>query len=59
MEKNILRLNDENDHFKLENSALCNLKLSLETNRAHLRKELLTKEAEVNRLNVQLRVILQ
>jgi hypothetical protein len=59
LEKSNFHLNDENDHLKLENSALCNLKLSLESNRAHLRKELLAKEAEVNRLNVQSRVIFQ
>ncbi len=40
----------------MENSALCNLKLSLENNRAHLQKQLNTRESEINRLAVKLRV---
>lgn len=32
-----------------------NLKQTLEDNRAHLRRQLIAKEAEINRLNVQLR----
>ena len=41
---------------KLENNALANLKASLEDNRAHLRRQLLARESEVSRLNVQIRV---
>jgi hypothetical protein len=40
----------------MENNALTNIKLSLEDNRAHLRRQLLARESEVNRLNVQIRV---
>ena len=39
--------------FKFDN--LNNIKQSLEDNRAHLRRQLIGKEAEINRLNVQLR----
>jgi hypothetical protein len=35
------------------------VKASLEDNRAHLRRQLLAKESEIQRLNVQLRVIIQ
>lgn len=56
LEKNVMVFGSENDQFKLENSALCNLKMSLENNRAHLQKQLNAKEAEVSRLNVKLRV---
>lgn len=40
----------------MENNALANLKLSLEDNRAHLRRQLITREAECNRMSVQIRV---
>ena len=42
--------------FQMEKNALKNLKTSLEDNRAHLRRQLVAKEAEISRLNVQLRV---
>lgn len=44
------------DLIKMENNALASLKQSLEDNRAHLRRQLISREAECNRLSVQLRV---
>ena len=40
----------------MENNSLANLKASLEENRAHLKKNLIKKESECSRLNVQLKV---
>jgi hypothetical protein len=43
--------------LKSQNNALTNLKQSLEQNRAHLRRQLLLRDAEVNRLQVKLNIM--
>ncbi len=41
--------------LQFENEALANLKCSLEDNRAHLRRQLIVKESDINRLTVQVK----
>ncbi|CAF0887111.1 unnamed protein product [Brachionus calyciflorus] len=54
-EKNICKTGTTNEALNIENNVLANLKQSLEDNRAHLRRQLIAREAECNRLGVQIR----
>ncbi|RNA06057.1 outer dense fiber 2-like [Brachionus plicatilis] len=54
-EKNINQTGSTNEALNMENNVLASLKQSLEDNRAHLRRQLISREAECNRLSVQLR----